>query len=544
MDYKNWILDKKIVGVESFRDTQVKSFTAYEKNDTGLFELTCGAGKTLIQAAILKNEMQDLERRKRWGVFVIASHRLLLNVQLVKEYARFIPEIDQNNDKVMVSYFCGVDKVIDDEGNDIAFGNAHSSIKGIKEDIVKAQKLGKHLIIFTTTASEKYHQENLIKLFSSKTKGIDLYVHDEAHKEMNQEMIQAIQNIAVKSYFFTATPGEYLRETLGFPLVKYTYTQAIEDRVVLPPVLYTVNADGLVSGKKEDRFNAECWAIKDSFEHLKDIENERGNDNPTLLVFLPSIESVGKASQFLVNKNIDADIYSFASYKEVKEKDGNIYRCGSCRFNDCEFKENGQKYTKVDLLSKLRSSNRPKIILNAFMLTEGIDLPSINGVLILATKTDASLYQAVMRGCRVSRGKKDFAIYAPIDFCGNNYLTQVYDFLRRLIETTNACFDFGGHIKDEANGKGIDGDDKDVQQKVHDMQAKALFENELKFNIEKEKENWDYKSSAKEIFCMFINECVGKDKSSIAMIKKKYIFERYDEIKKYNLLKDIATYTF
>lgn len=537
IDYENYIRDKKIDNIESFRKTQLDCFKAAEKNGSGLFELTCGAGKTLVQATLLKKEMEELDSRGDHGIFVIASHRLLLNAQLVREYARFIPEIDIDSDKVFVSYLCGVSKVIDENGNDIANGNARMTISELKQDIKKVKDLKKqHMIIFTTTASEKYHEESLIKLFSSIGKGINLYMHDEAHREMSMSMIEKIMSVSKKSYFFTATPGEYLMKTLGQPLVKYTYTEAIEDGVVLPPVLYTASADNLKARKKEERRSAEVSAVKDCFAHLKASEKERGNENATLLVFLPSIESVDNAANAMLGQGIN--VYSFASYKEVQENDGRVYRYGRC-------KKNGEEMSKTELLSEVKKDSGPKVILNAFMLTEGIDLPSINGVLILCGKSDASLYQAVMRGCRTAPGKKDFAIYVPVDFCEEDFFEQVRDFLSRLIEQTNATFDFGGHVADFADGKKSERPlEIDPQQLITEPKVQKLIE-DIKFNIVKYKDEWELKSESADLLREFYEECKGKDKTSVAFIKKNYLFgEKAAKVKEHGLFKTIATHGF
>lgn len=542
LDYRKYITNGLIAGINSFRKTQVDSLYAAEKSKTGLFELTCGAGKTLIQATLIKKSLIEIEKQDRKGVIVVASHRLLLNAQLAKEYSRFIPDVNVKNDDIIVRYFCGIGGVIDDKGNRIA-NDKHASFAALKNDIHKAKVSNKHIIIFTTTASQKYYEEDIIKLFSSMNKGIDLYIHDEAHKEMDEKMINEIQTISKKSYFFTATPGEYLIKTFGRPLVKYTYTQAIADNVVVPPVLYTATANGFKSSRKNARFSAESCCIRDSFNHLKEIEALNGNANPSLLVFLPSIESVDSASKALKNMNIDANIYSFASYKEVKDSSGVTYKYGDCKINENKVDDFGKKYTKIDLLNALRNDKKPKIILNAFMLTEGIDLPTINGVLILCGKSDASLYQAVMRGCRTSKNKKDFAIYVPVDFMEENYYLQVKDFLTRLIELSDACFDYGGHTKDEATGKTKDDDVRDQEQRIEEFKVKKLIE-DISFNVAEDKRNWNYKIEKNNLYEQFIEDCKGKDDTGIAMIKNKYIFENFEMIVNNDMLKKFATFNF
>ena len=52
------------------------------------------------------------------------------------------------------------------------------------------------------------------------------------------------------------------------------------------------------------------------------------------------------------------------------------------------------------------------------MLTTGIDLPSLNSIVILGDKNETDLFQTIMRGCRVDYNnpeKKDYDVFIFVD---------------------------------------------------------------------------------------------------------------------------------
>ena len=164
--------------------------------------------------------------------------------------------------------------------------------------------------------------------------------------------------------------------------------------------------------------------------------------------------------------------------------------------NNSDIDANGKEWTKESLLEECRKDNGNKIILNAFMLTEGIDLPTINGVLMLCSKEDASLYQAIMRGCRTAENKKNFALIAPVRFNGKDLLDEDRKFLRKLIYAIGGSLDFGGHIEDQMDGGDDDKDDKKGNvliaefKKINEAIEASIKEYERFFTEEKTKEDF------------------------------------------------------
>lgn len=454
IDYKNWIKTGKIKNVEEFRNVQIECFEAAEKNKTGLFELTCGAGKTLVQAALINKEFLRAERKNESAVILVASHRLLLNAQLGENYSKFIKNFATRAD---VYCLCGMNTK---NGSDEYISELIDNVKkkDLKNRIKMSRKRKKHVIIITTATSENMYKDDLFSI--CKSCGLNLYIHDECHKNIDADIIKKANDAAERAYYFTATPGEYVTNSLN-TLVKYDFNAALADGIVVPPVLYTLNFTGVADDdhSSKTKQSAEFKAIEAGFKKL--IEIEKNNNNcASMIVFLSSIESVDAASKNVSSRLSNVNVYSFASEKKQLNKKGQLIAYGKCKLNNSDVDANGKEWTKESLLEECRKDNGNKIILNAFMLTEGIDLPTINGVLMLCSKEDASLYQAIMRGCRTAKNKNNFALIAPVRFNGKDLLDEDQKFLRKLIYAIGGTLDFGGHIEDQMDGGDDNKDDK------------------------------------------------------------------------------------
>ena len=460
IDYKNWIKTGKIL-IEDFRDAQIKCFEAAEKNKTGLFELTCGAGKTLVQAALINKEFMRAERKNESAVILVASHRLLLNAQLGEDYSKFIKNFANRAD---VYCLCGMntkngsDEYISELIDNVKKKDLKSKIKMSRRRLQDDGRHKKHVVIITTATSENMYKDDLFSI--CKSCGLNLYIHDECHKNIDADIIKKANEAAERAYYFTATPGEYVTNSLN-TLVKYDFNAALADGIVVPPVLYYLNFTGVADDdhSSKTKQSAEFKAIEAGFKKLTEIE-KNNNNCASMIVFLSSIESVDAASKNVSSRLTNVNVYSFASEKKQLNNKGQLIAYGKCKLNNSDIDSNGKEWTKESLLEACRKDTGNKIILNAFMLTEGIDLPTINGVLMLCSKEDASLYQAIMRGCRTAENKKNFALIAPVRFNGKDLLDEDQKFLRKLIYAIGGSLDFGGHIEDQMDGGDDDKNDK------------------------------------------------------------------------------------
>lgn len=458
-----------------FRIHQVNAIVAAIENDCGLFDMTCGLGKTLIQACIIYWNL--LEKKKEGKPFkcLWVCHRLMLEKQVKAVFeAYFGEDFTGMNCKIVV---------LNSEG-DSAFKKTAND--GMDEGD------GSSVIYLTTTASineyVKQHsgtrQDGKLFFAQNVLKEMDLYIHDESHKEFCEAMVKTVLNAmnGKKAYFFTATPGQYLTKNLP-TICKCTYAEAVAAGYIVKPRLYPVKCVDMANLDN----NAFGNIVIKTAKHLKRC---RKGETPTLCVFMPSVDAVYYTGNILKeykagHRNFAKfNVYEIISEKELEQDDLTVKVC--LRLNGSMYNSSYRKYKKEEILDILKNDPEPKIILNAFMLTEGIDLPNINGVLIACEKSDASLYQAVCRGCRTAPGKDSFNLYAITE---DDIAERTEKFIEELTNITGGEFDFGGTVEDENDGSNPDDDDGHPDATAAPVTFSELYK-KIKVIIREKKTTW------------------------------------------------------
>ena len=458
-----------------FRIHQVNAIVAAIENDCGLFDMTCGLGKTLIQACIIYWNL--LEKKKEGKPFkcLWVCHRLMLEKQVKAVFeAYFGEDFTGMNCKIVV---------LNSEG-DSAFKKTAND--GMDEGD------GSSVIYLTTTASineyVKQHsgtrQDGKLFFAQNVLKEMDLYVHDESHKEFCEAMVKTVLNAmnGKKAYFFTATPGQYLTKNLP-TICKCTYAEAVAAGYIVKPRLYPVKCVDMANLDN----NAFGNIVVKTAKHLKRC---RKGETPTLCVFMPSVDAVYYTGNILKeyksgHRNFAKfNVYEIISEKELEQDDLTV-KVG-LRLNGSMYNSSYRKYKKEEILNILKEDPEPKIILNAFMLTEGIDLPNINGVLIACEKSDASLYQAVCRGCRTAPGKDSFNLYAITE---DDIAERTEKFIEELTNITGGEFDFGGTVEDENDGSVPDDNDGHPDATAVPVTFSELYK-KIKVIIREKKTTW------------------------------------------------------
>lgn len=458
-----------------FRDQQVTALIAAMENNCGLFDMTCGLGKTLIQACIIYWNLFEKAKEGKPFKCLWVCHRLMLEKQVKSVFeAYFGEDFAQLNCKIVV---------LNSEGD--------SAFKKVANDGMDEGD-GSSVIYLTTTASineyVKLHsgtrQDGKLFFAQNVLKEMDLYIHDESHKEFCEAMVKTVLNAMTgkKAYFFTATPGQYLTKNLP-TICKCTYAEAVAARCIVKPNLYPVKCIDMANLT----YNAYGTIVMKAAKHLK---RYRKGEVPTLCVFMPSVDAVYYTGNFLKEHKIKHphfakfNVYEIISEKELEQDDLTV-KVG-LRLNGSMYNSSYRKYKKEEILNILKEDHSPKIILNAFMLTEGIDLPNINGVLIACEKSDASLYQAVCRGCRKAPGKNSFNLYAITE---NDIAERTEKFIEELTNITGGCFDFGGTVEDENDGSNLDDDDEHPDATAVPVTFSELYE-KIKVIIREKKTTW------------------------------------------------------
>lgn len=438
------------------RDHQKEFIYCVNDNDNpfGLVRQTCGAGKTLEQALLIAMKIHEAEKENRKAIILVGSHRLLLNAQLIREYLKYI-----KNDDVCfanLSTDCVV-KMKDDLkcvtgygdilGSKSLFDVNSNGLKSLMERSLKNRERSKHLIIITTSVrlemktGDRVHDGDktdvMYNVMHNQNRKFDTVIIDEAHKVISKDALDVIKTYAETAYCFTATPRFNQGMYTGFNEMidcSLSFKDAVEKNYVLKPTLKVMGITSKNPKSKEKDYETELV-----IEAFNDLSEDFKKSPAVLLVFTDSIDSIDKIRQKLVKNNYN--VYSFSSEKIDDEH----HKMGGCYHNN-------QELTKVEALSRINKDEKAKIIINAYMITEGIDLPNINGVAIMCKKSDSSLYQASMRGCRKHKDKKTYNIYVPYKegFMGEAH--RVSDFLCDLIHGFEGCLNYGMMREDIALG--------------------------------------------------------------------------------------------
>lgn len=409
----------------------------YTKNGY-LFKICCGGGKTLIEAFFILKEILKAESEGRKARICIASHRLLLNNQLLQNVYVILKAYG-----IKVWYYsassAGTAKIDDD---------TEIQLRKFKKDLFKLDEDGermldainKHIVVLACAKTEntlfKDYDEDATKIANisetnSATPIFDLVLQDEAHKECSKKLIESLMKISKFASFFTATPNRVLERIFSHQTYSFNFKRALELNYVVKGTLYIAKREKA----KMSTAKMQSSYIEYAFKHLC----SHSAQNQILLNYLPSVDNMPKIAETLRRVFKDVNIVTFASEKIVEvKKDGMKTDEGyavKCMFNDEPLK-------KEEMLERLRHVDKPTIILSAFMIVEGIDLPSVNGVGIWCDKNEHNLFQAVCRGCRMAPGKTGYNIYVSDD------LAKCEDFLYKLYSGFDGEMDFGDGQED------------------------------------------------------------------------------------------------
>lgn len=451
------------------RECQIKAVeTLFGKaHSKFLFNMCCGAGKTIIESFLIFKEIVDCNKNGKLARVMVASHRLLLNNQLVQ----IVNDALNSNKITNVEWWSLSSNVTFELGN----GDVIQANKFTKDSIDSIKVSDKHIIIVACAASEKKHfkemdsntMENILNNELKKLEAdnfLNLIVQDEIHKDIPTKVLRNFEKISDKVFGFTATPNNKNIEWFEGNVYEYWFSKALEDGIVVKGKLYISKPRAKNIEKQEASNIIKC------FEHLS-CECKKMNIVPVFLNYFSSVDNLTHYEKTITNKyGSSVDVAVFASYKEIKDEKGATKVVSQCELNNA-------KKTKEELLEfcqTQRNKNKPLIILSAYMIVEGIDIPSINGVGIWCEKNDANMFQAACRGCRTdiinNPNKTHFYIYT------SEYLAaESKDFLEKLYNGFNEQLDFGDGQEDcEGTGKTNDDDSKNNQDGFIIVPAKAV----------------------------------------------------------------------
>lgn len=376
------------------RDHQVEAIAATQTSDKGQIISPCGTGKTRVQVSLHIQGMIDLTRKNESGVFCIASHRLSLNRQLLGDLVEVAIKCGLLFDVLYLgSYKCDLAKYYAKYhhlGYTTQVSNhlATTDAQEIEQFIAAAKAKGRHVIIAST-----YDSFARLKNIGQ----INLTTFDEAHNTTQDDFtdnITVVKSNLVRQYYFTATRkvagsdgGMNNEEFYGKILFDAFPKQMLAAGEIVCPRLHRVRgADdqttnttntGMLVKNIIEAYIRHRVAVKSSSCSPEEI-------GAKLLVGCNSIEEMLRIYNDIRSMSGSMKVFAISSKGCCASWD----KCGKEEF-----------FTKLNAMSDAEDA----IIFNVDMLTEGIDLPSITGVMPLRNLGLTKLIQMIGRALRLHK---------------------------------------------------------------------------------------------------------------------------------------------
>ena len=368
---------------------QQQACVAMQAANRGQFLYPTGSGKTWVQVYSMLKEIDTATP----GVVLMAAHRLLLCEQLLTQLLELAFHGEMNNRwefNVLTVASGGLDE------EDIARIECHNG-NLLQRCIVKRSTTHQEIVNFAQKTAGMGRHLLIVSTYQSldKVAGVPVSIacFDEAHTATEASKFSNLQKVlpsCAKAYYFTATQvvgcggrGMDNVTVFGKTLGQMTPRKAIDLGLILPPLLHRVSVKG-----KAGNLTALKAAFKAHREKVLAVPaNAGGILGPKLLVSAAGIE----------------EIVGWATHKEFHKwamESGIQVITFSSSFG---YYVNGLDVTRKEALDKLQDlkDDESALILHYDILTEGIDLPNITGILPLRELDTVKFRQTCGRAARL-----------------------------------------------------------------------------------------------------------------------------------------------
>ena len=379
--------------LDKFYDYQLEAFDACQQNDKGIVCMPTGTGKTYVQAGVIAN---DILENPGFRMYIVNAPRIMLSFQLLEEVFKF--NISNNIDaRYMAVHSGGMDQTDLDKfrtQTDIEYSQIVSSTSPneVSEMIQKAKDQNQPLIFFSTYNSALRIEQG------RHDEPINIIMNDESHYLVQERFNTDFNEIVTeRKYFFTATTKETPSdEGLGMNNVGfygeriYTMTpaEAIKRGKIVRPRVHVVSADTGQVLTQEDLDKNLGKLVMNSFnEHGKLL---RHSVKAKMLIAASGLEDM----KLLIRSR---------EIKDFMERGGKFYAVAS----DQEVNNyiNGERVGRREFLKQLQKDgsnpDQELIVIHYDILTEGIDVPGLTGVLFLRDQRKAKFIQTFGRVARL-----------------------------------------------------------------------------------------------------------------------------------------------
>jgi superfamily II DNA or RNA helicase len=363
-------------------------------SNKGIVCLPTGSGKTAIQASII---LKDMTENPGFRTYLVLAPKIVLSYQLLKEYF-----IDFNNSGAKFWYAglhsgggVEIKEFEDARDGDIDFQHIEvtTSSSIIRGEIDKARTQNIPIIIFGT-----YHSAERAGMAIGE-ESFNITICDEGHYLVSDQFEGLVKEEGIpteKIIFFTATmqttssdTGKGMNNIDRFGEVIYSKVprEMIDDGYMVRPRMHIIRFDQDLN--KDELVDNAGKIVAESFHQHEYIIRRTGKMLVTC-TGSPMLLSILKSSDIrTLKRRRGVSVYAIGSDPEI----GNQI--------------DGVQYNRQEFLRRLRSdgqvAGKEMLILHIDILTEGIDVPGITGILPFRSLKKSKFVQTLGRATRICR---------------------------------------------------------------------------------------------------------------------------------------------
>lgn len=387
------------------RPHQLQAINAIDdEHPRGQVVIPTGTGKTRVQIHIHIEDMIKVLKNGNYGVYVIGAHRLLLCKQLMDELQDLCLRIGIPINALYIGSAVHDEKDVYERYYRHGVGRSTyrsaytTSGSQVKKFYDKTMEEHRNLIVVTT-----YHSFDKLKHIDN----INICTYDEAHVTTEVRFFNNIASVVPRikrNYFFTATRkisgedgGMNFRDLYGEILSAIPPTTMIEVGEIVKPKIHTIYLEdgrtGEISKRDEQMLIA---TVQEAYiKHKKYLKEDSAF--PDLIGAKLLVSARGSYEIGLIQKNMDFRIWC----SEHKIKVFSFSSEHGCYEDFVRAPNRNSVYENMRAMDDTQDA----ILFHIDILTEGVDLPSITGILLLRHLNNIKLFQSLGRALRLL--KKD-----------------------------------------------------------------------------------------------------------------------------------------
>jgi superfamily II DNA or RNA helicase len=371
--------------------------------DKGRVVMPTGAGKTLVEAFVLRDAINDHSETR---IHLVLAPRIALVNQLIREYRNFAGQ-----NYIAVAFHSGTHEP---DYTKVKWSETSTTrVDNVKTELDKAEKLGKDLVIFSTYAScHKLIGFNFTTLIA-----------DESQYCTAENFFDSIRNLsAARKLFFTATERHALSaagrglnnvDVFGEVIYQVAPQTLIDGGYIVAPRLHVMSASAKSDG----------YTVIDEVINAATKQVELSESMPVRKVLFAMNGTADVASVVENVDRIKAALPGYTIFTIVSNS-----RFGAMI--------DGNKIKKGNWMKELRDCDNA-LIFHYDILSEGIDIDGITGVVLLRNMQHAKLLQTIGRAVRVYKANpsaKPYAWVTVVSINGNDesrdHVASVFNMIR------------------------------------------------------------------------------------------------------------------